>query len=86
MGTARLLARKATGRMYRATRHIESQPGACAMFFHCQTRLIETFRELYPDTFVFEGNRAMSVSPSKPLPEEEIRHCVSLALTYHQWK
>ena len=64
----------------------KSQPGACAMFFHCQTRLIETFRQLYPDPFVFEGNRAMIVPPGVPLPEEEIRHCVSLALTYHQWK
>ena len=29
------------------------------MFFHCQTKLIETFRVLYPQQFHYEGNRAI---------------------------
>src|SRR5476651_33871 len=30
-----------------------------AIYFHCQSGLIETFRELYPDTFRTEGKRAI---------------------------
>ena len=30
-----------------------------AVFFHCQTNLIASFRERYPDAFSFEGNRAI---------------------------
>ena len=65
---------------------LKTTPDTPALFFHCQTRLIETFRHLYPDSFAFEGNRAMLIPPDRPLPENEIRHCVSLALTYHLWK
>lgn len=54
-----------------------------AIFFHCQTNLVETFRELYPRSFVFEGNRAMHFSIGEPMPETELKHCIALALTYH---
>ena len=57
-----------------------------AVFFHCQTRLIETFRELYPDAFSYAGNRAIIVPADRPIPEAAFRHCVALALTYHLWK
>ena len=30
-----------------------------AMFVHCQSRLVESFRVLYPQTFTFEGKRAL---------------------------
>jgi hypothetical protein len=60
--------------------------GGTAMYFHCQTNLVRTFRQLYPDEFVFEGNRALVFgSESKP-PEQALRHCIALALTYHQNK
>jgi len=32
--------------------------GHVAVFFHCQSRLIETFRSQYEPVFEFEGNRA----------------------------
>ena len=57
--------------------------GGTAMFFNCNTTLVETFREHYPDTFVFERNRALHFKPDKPLPAAELRHCIALALTYH---
>jgi hypothetical protein len=53
-----------------------------AVFFHCQTDLIETFRELYP-RLNYSGNRAIVLDADKKLPEAELRHCVALALTYH---
>lgn len=58
--------------------------GGTAMFFNCNTTLVETFREHYPDTFVFERNRALHFKPDEPLPVAELRHCIALALSYHR--
>ncbi|TOK86972.1 hypothetical protein CGI08_23180 [Vibrio parahaemolyticus] len=61
-------------------------PNSYYLFFNCQTKLIDTFRELYSDELVFQGNRAVVLSLSKPLPETVIKSCLELALTYHQRK
>ncbi|EGR1985690.1 TPA: DUF1801 domain-containing protein [Vibrio parahaemolyticus] len=61
-------------------------PNSYYLFFNCQTKLIDTFRELYSDELVFQGNRAIVLSLSKPLPEKVIKSCLELALTYHQRK
>jgi hypothetical protein len=65
---------------------LKSEPNRYAMYFHCQTNLVETFRRLYPKEFEFDGNRALLFDAAKPLPEEPLRHCIALALTYHQRK
>ncbi len=52
-------------------------------FFHCQTTLVDTFRQLYPQDFSFEGNRALIVPLAQPIPSEALKHCFGLALTYH---
>lgn len=39
---------------------VKSATPRYAMYFHCQTDLVETFRELYPDNLKFEGNRAIA--------------------------
>ncbi|HEX7924620.1 MAG TPA: DUF1801 domain-containing protein, partial [Bradyrhizobium sp.] len=54
-----------------------------AIYFHCQTNLVETFRELYPE-LSYSGNRAILLDVAGRLPEAALRHCVALALTYHQ--
>ncbi|MDH2385759.1 DUF1801 domain-containing protein [Bradyrhizobium sp. CER78] len=53
-----------------------------AVYFHCQTNLVETFRELYPE-LSYSGNRAILLDVGDKLPEAALRHCVALALTYH---
>jgi hypothetical protein len=58
-------------------------PQACAVFVHCKTTLMASYRELYPDSFGFEGERALILDLNRPLPTEALRHCLSLALTYH---
>lgn len=55
-----------------------------AMFFHCQTTLIPTFRDVYSDTFTFEGNRAIAFSPTDAPDEVALAHCILMALTYHR--
>ena len=61
---------------------VKPEPGQYAVYFHCQTNLVETFRELYPE-LRFSGNRAILLDAKEKLPEAALRHCVALALTYH---
>lgn len=61
-------------------------PNQYYLFFNCQTKLIDTFRELHNDTLEFQGNRAIVLSLSSSLPEAEIKSCLELALTYQQRK
>lgn len=63
-----------------------SRPDEYKLLFHCRTRLVDTFRELYPDTFEFEGNRAIVLRETTELPVAPLKHCISLALTYHRRK
>jgi hypothetical protein len=54
-----------------------------AIYFHCQTNLVETFRELYPAELSYGGNRSIILNADDKVPEPVLRHCVALALTYH---
>jgi hypothetical protein len=54
----------------------------CAMYFHCQTDLVDRFRSAYPE-LQYEGNRAIVFEAKDDIPTEVLRHCVALALTYH---
>jgi hypothetical protein len=56
--------------------------GKCAMCFHCQTNLVARFREIYPGSLNCEGNRAILLGDGDDFPEDALRHCVALALTY----
>jgi hypothetical protein len=64
---------------------VKADAGQVAVYFHCQTNLVETFRELYPE-LRYSGNRAILLDAGDRLPEAELRHCVALALTYHLGK
>jgi hypothetical protein len=54
-----------------------------AVYFHCQTDLVATFRELYAKALTCAGNRAIIFNLDDAIPESALRHCVGLALTYH---
>ncbi len=56
------------------------------LYFHCQTKLVDTFRELYRQELEFQGNRAIVFDISKPLPEQAVKTCLEMALTYQQRK
>lgn len=64
---------------------VKSEANRVAIYFHCQTNLVETFRELYPE-LSYRGNRAILLDAGAPLPKAELGHCVALALTYHLHK
>lgn len=64
---------------------LKTQADGYAVYFHCQTDLVETFRELYPE-LRYGGNRAILLDAGEKLPEAALRHCIALALTYHARK
>jgi hypothetical protein len=61
-------------------------PERCAIYFHCKTTLIGTFRTLFADEFKFEGNRALLLNIVDPLAEQPLAKCIAMALTYHRDK
>lgn len=60
-----------------------TKDGGVAMYFICHTDLIATFRELYPE-LDYDGNRAILLGAREKIPEDALRHCISLALTYRK--
>lgn len=54
-----------------------------AMFFICSTDLIQRFRTLFGETFTYDGNRALLFRSGENRPDNELRECIAMALTYH---
>ncbi len=61
-------------------------PNQYGIFFNCKTSLIETFKEIYPQEFTFEGNRAIIFELDEDVPEQELKTCIALSLNYHALK
>ena len=57
--------------------------GGYALYVHCRSGLVPRFRDLYGDTFRYEGKRALLFGIDARLPLAELRHCIGLALTHH---
>jgi hypothetical protein len=62
---------------------VKSAADQYAVYFHCQTDLVETFRGLYPTELNYGGNRSILLRAADDVPEAALRHCIGLALTYH---
>ena len=57
-----------------------------ALYVHCQTDLLASFREIYGDALTYEGKRALIFDTGEPLDEDVVAHCIALALTYRSRK
>lgn len=57
-----------------------------ALYFHCQTNLVDSFRALFPNEFAYEGNRSIVFHENDAVPVKELRFCIATALTYHRSK
>lgn len=82
---AYVTSRSRSGSTIRINRVKKSQ-STYAIYFNCQTNLVETFRTLFPTDFKFEGNRAIVFGESDPVPTDALRFCIAAALTYHRSK
>lgn len=64
----------------------EKSPEQYAIYFKCTSKLVPTFKTLYKGKFKFENNRAIIFRLDDSIPETELKHCISMALTYHKIK
>ncbi len=64
----------------------ESKPAYYGVYFNCNTKLVDTFKEVYSDIFNFEGNRAIVFHRNDTVPATALKHCIALSLQYHKIK
>jgi len=64
----------------------KSSPQKYGIYFNCNSKLIDTFKEIYPSTFIYEGNRAIIFNQGQKIQTNELTHCLLMALTYHKLK
>jgi len=64
----------------------KSSPEQYMIYFHCKTKLVDTFKELYGDKFRYDGNRAIVFEAGETVPERALRHCILLSLSYKKIK
>ena len=62
-----------------------SAPAQYAVYFNCQTTLVDTFRTLFPE-LNFDGNRAIVLDEASDVPADSLAVCIAAALTYHRTK
>lgn len=56
--------------------------GGVALYVHCRTTLISDHAGLFADDCRVEGNRAIHIDPTRPLPEDRLAILIRAALTY----
>ena len=54
------------------------------IYFICTTDLVNTFKAVFGDELTFEGNRAIKLEMTAPLPKIVLSRCVRMALMYHK--
>jgi len=64
----------------------EKKPDQYAMYFKCTSKLVPTFKAVYPDKFRYEGNRAIVFSMHDKIPDYELKNAIKAGLTYHKVK
>ena len=64
----------------------KSNPAQVAIYFNCQTNLVESFRTLFGSELKFQGNRAIVFDNDEVVPKDAVRFCIAAALTYHRDK
>jgi len=61
-------------------------PDHYSVYLNCKSKLLDTYKEIYPTTFEYHGNREIRIPIGAVLPEPEIMHCIALSLKYHKVK
>ena len=61
-------------------------PDRVSVFFKCTSKLVPAFKDVYPNTFLYDGNRALHFDLDAPIPATELKQCIATALQYHKVK
>ncbi|MEO9529562.1 DUF1801 domain-containing protein [Roseibium sp.] len=77
-----LTVRPKTGTTIRIDRD-RSEAGDVVLYVNCRSSLVSEWRGLFPQ-LTYGGDRSVHFKVNTPLPEEELRQMISMALTYHR--
>ncbi len=58
-------------------------PDQVGIYVNCNTSLVEKYRGMFSGELEFEGNRAIMIPANQPIPEDALKICIQMALTYH---
>jgi hypothetical protein len=64
----------------------EKKPDHYAIYFKCTSKLVPSFKAVFKDTFIYEGDRAIVFHMDDGIPERELKQALAAALRYHQVK
>jgi len=62
---------------------LDKRDDGVSAYFVCNTSLVDQFREIYPYQFNYIGNREIHFALDDDLHEDELSHCIAMALMYH---
>lgn len=68
------------------TIRLSCRDDACVAFVHCQTTLVDQWRTLFPDAFIYEGTRAAVLPMVQTFDASAFYQLAAMALTYHRAK
>ena len=66
-----------------STVRIDKSGDGVSVYFICTTGLVDQFREIYPESFNYVGNREIHFGLKDKLPKDELKHCIAMAFTHH---
>lgn len=58
-------------------------PDTVYLYFNCRTDLVDRFRAMFGEDLACEGNRAIALPVTEPIPRGALEVCIEAALTYH---
>jgi hypothetical protein len=61
-------------------------PGKYAVYFNCNTGLVDTFKTMFPEDFKYEGRRAIIFEVDERIPKDALAVCIAASLTHHAKK
>jgi hypothetical protein len=62
---------------------VEKASGKPALFFNCQTTLVEDFRTQFGGALTYSKNRAVLIDKDTSECADALKICITAALTYH---
>jgi hypothetical protein len=62
---------------------VEKTSGLPALFFNCNTTLVEEFRDQFGTALKYSKNRAVLAGATDGQTNDAVRICIAAALTYH---
>jgi len=61
-------------------------PERISMYVPCQTTLVDSYRERFPDAAQYDGNRAIHFNGGTTIDKNVLHQIATMALTYHRAK